>query len=231
MKCLKFLCVLACMACATIVNAQVSLGLQGGYVNAKMDASSGSFEVTQPGSKPLHSWQAGFYLNIPVFPNGALQPGLSYIVKGANRPFNGQEGVNVALPGATKIRLQYLELPVNLVYKIPIGIGKLAVGGGGYAAYATRGDYTLAIYKEGKLLQSSSQQVDFSKNPNVLTTDYNLHRWDAGLNATATIEFNCYLTLGVKYSYGLVDIDRSGGSLKNRYFGVNLGVLFNREDW
>ncbi|WP_343744668.1 porin family protein [Chitinophaga sp.] len=231
MKCLKFLCVLACMACATIVNAQVSLGLQGGYLNATMDASPGNAEVTRPDSKALHSWQAGFYLNIPVFPNGALQPGLSYAVKGANRSFNGQEGVSVALPGATKIRLQYLELPVDLVYKIPVGIGKLALGGGGYAAYCIRGDYDLAIYKEGKLLQSSSQRVDFGKNPNVFSTDYNIHRWDAGLNATATIEFNCYLTLGVKYSYGLVDIDRSGGSLKNRYFGVNLGILFNREDW
>lgn len=219
------------MACATIVNAQVSLGLQGGYVNAVMDVGSGSTGVSQPGSKPLHSWQAGFYLNIPVFPNGALQPGLSYIVKGTNRSVNAQEGVNVVLPAATKIRLQYLELPVNLVYKIPVGIGKLAVGGGGYAAYGMRGDYDLAIYKEGQLLQSSSQRVDFSKNPNVLTTGYNIHRWDAGLNATATIEFNCYLTLGVNYSYGLVDIDRSGGSIKNRYFGIQLGVLFNREDW
>nr|WP_295871797.1 outer membrane beta-barrel protein [uncultured Chitinophaga sp.] len=232
MKCLKFLCVLASLvATTTIVNAQVSLGLQGGYVNAEMNVSSGSSGGTQPGSQPLHSWQAGFYLNIPVFPNGALQPGLNYIVKGANRSFNGQEGVNVALPGATKIRLQYLELPVNLVYKIPIGIGKLAIGGGGYGAYCTRGDYNLAIYKEGKLLQSSNQRVDFGKNPNVFTTGYNLQRWDAGLNAVATIEFNCYVTLGVNYSHGLVDLDKSDGNIKNRYFGINVGILFNREDW
>lgn len=215
----------------TIVNAQVSLGLQGGYVNAEMNVSSGSFGSAQSESKPLHSWQAGFYLNIPIFPNGALQPGLNYIVKGANRSFNGQQDVSVALPAATKIRLQYLELPVNLVYKIPIGIGKLAIGGGGYAAYCTRGDYNLSIYKEGQLLQSSYQRVDFGKNPNVFTTGYNLQRWDAGLNAVATIEFNWYVTLGVNYSYGLVDLDKSAGSIKNRYFGVNVGILFNREDW
>lgn len=218
------------MACATIVQAQVSLGLRGGYVNAKMSVASQG-NSSQPEAEPLHSWQAGFYLNIPVFQNGALQPGLSYIVKGANRPFFGETGVGVALPGATSIKLRYLELPVNLVYKIPIGIGKLAIGGGGYAAYATRGDYHLSIYKEGELLQSSDQRVDFRKSPNVLTTPYNLNRWDAGLNATAGIEFNCYITLGVNYSYGLVDIDRSGGEIRNRYFGINVGILFNREDW
>ncbi|WP_212000714.1 porin family protein [Chitinophaga sp. HK235] len=220
---------LACLACATTVDAQVSLGLRSGYVNAGMDVSSGGNGNAD--MKSLHGWQAGFYLNVPLFPNGALQPGFSFITKGAKLPFTGEQNVGVALPGATRIKLQYLELPVDLVYKIPIGIGKLALGGGGYAAYCTRGDYELAIYKEGQLLQSSSQRLDFSKDPNVFSTGLNLQRWDAGLNATATIEFNCYLTLGVNYSHGLVDIDKSAGSVKNRYFGISLGVLLNREDW
>ncbi|NSL89560.1 PorT family protein [Chitinophaga sp. Mgbs1] len=230
MKFFTFTCVVAFMA-VTTANAQVSLGLRGGYVNSWTDFKQSGNGSNRVNTNSLDGWQAGFYLNVPLLKNLHLQPGLSYITKGTKLETTAGQPSNIFVPGATAIKLKYLELPVNLVYKVPIGIGKLVIGAGPYAAYCVRGDYDLAIYSDGKEVQNSSQRVDFKKDPNVFTTSFRLQRWDAGLNATAGIEFNCYVTVGVNYSLGMMDIDRANAALKNRYFGINIGVLLNREDW
>lgn len=215
---------------ATNSHAQVSLGLRGGYVNTGFESSGNS---AASATTDVDSWQAGFYLNIPLFERGYLQPGVSYIVKGAGLNYDVSHPVNLFTSGATRLKLQYLELPVNLVYKIPVSFGKLIVGAGPYAAYCVRGDYKVSAYNDGKLIQTGSQQMNFgSSAPNVFGTSMKMQRWDAGLNFTAGVELNCFLTLTGHYGYGLADLDKSAGnSFKNRYWGVSLGFLFDREDW
>jgi hypothetical protein len=216
--------------CVTITShAQVSLGLRGGYINSGLKSSGDRYA---PGTSNLDNWQAGFYADIPLFKNGYLQPGLSYAVKGAGLDYAVSTRADIFTSGATKLKLQYLELPVHLVYKIPVSFGKIIAGAGPYAAYCTRGDYNVSVYNDNKMLQSGSQRVDFGSTPNIFGTNMDLQRWDAGLNFIAGAEFNCFLTLNAQYGYGMMDIDKSSGNqLRNRYWGVSLGFLFNREDW
>lgn len=216
---------------ATIVNAQVSFGLRGGYVNALLDAKPAGSGYQRSHTSHLNSWQAGFYLDIPVFPQGYIQPGVSYIVKGANIKYDKEQTGSAIYSGVSQIKLQYIELPVNFIYKIPVGFGRVALGAGPYAAYSIRGDYELSVYNGDKTLQSNTQQLDFRRSPNIFSTNMELRRWDAGFNFTAGLELNSYLTFGVNYSLGLMDIDKGTDNVKNRYLGVNLGILFNREDW
>jgi Outer membrane protein beta-barrel domain len=211
----------------SISHAQVSLGIRGGYVNTGL-ASSGN--KTAPGTSTQDDWQAGAYLNIPLFTRGYLQAGAGYIVKGAGLDYtNSHPGLFSS--GANKLKLQYLEIPVNMVYKFPVSFGKLVVGAGPYAAYCLRGKYNLVAYDGSKQVQSGFQQLNFDSSPNIFGTNMNLQRWDAGLNFTAGIEFNCFFTLSAHYGYGMVDIDKSSNELKNRYWGISLGFLFDREDW
>lgn len=216
--------------CVTVTShAQVSLGLRGGYIKSGLESSGSSYA---PGTTRLNNWQAGFYTNIPLLKNLYLQPGLSYIVKGAGLDYSVAHPVNLLTSGTTKLRLQYLELPVHLVYKIPVSFGRFIFGGGPYAAYSTRGDYNVSVYNEDKLLQSRSQQVDFSASPNVFGSNMTLQRWDAGVNFVAGVELNCFLTLTAQYGHGMMDIDKSpDNTFRNRYWGVSLGFLFDREDW
>lgn len=225
---MKFFTLFFVMAFAAITSyAQVSLGIRGGYVNTGLESSGAA-----PGTTRQDNWQAGLYANIPLFERGYLQPGIGYIVKGAGLGYALSHPVNLFSSGATKLKLQYLELPVNLVYKVPVSFGKLFIGAGPYAAYCLRGDYNLAVYSNGQLVQSGSQQLGFEMAPNVFGTNINVQRWDAGLNFSAGVELNCFLTLSGHYGYGLVDIDKSAGNdFRNRYWGVSLGFLFDREDW
>ncbi|NLR78828.1 outer membrane beta-barrel protein [Chitinophaga eiseniae] len=210
-------------------HAQVSLGIHGGYVNSGLE-SSGTSISRKPTT--MNSWHAGVYFNVPLFKNGYLTPGLDYIVKGARWDYTISHPAEVFTSGTSRMKLRYLELPVNMVYKVPIGIGKFTIGAGPYAAYCLSGKYDLSVYTNGKEVQSSSHSLDFKASPNIFGTDMNLQRWDAGLNFTAGLEFNCFLTLKATYGYGMVDIDKSANNeFKNRYWGVSLGFLFDREDW
>jgi hypothetical protein len=230
---MKFITIFSAMIFLVIAktHAQVSVGVQGGYVNSGLIPSGSTLHS---GTDHLNSWQLGLYADIPLFKGGYLQPGISYIVKGAKWGVTAQHpsNFNAFSSGATSIKLKYLELPVNLVYKVPVGFGRIVLGGGPYVAYCVRGDYDLTIYNGESLVQSSPQRLDFKQSPNIFSTGMDLKRWDAGLNFTAGVQLNCFVTLGVNYSLGLMNIDRSPHSnLKNRYFGISVGVLFDREDW
>lgn len=227
MKFFAFLLSAAMFFVVSISHAQISLGIRGGYVNTGLATSENSMA---PGTSHQDHWQVGAYLNAPLFARGYLQAGAGYIVKGAGLDYtNSHPGLFGS--GATNLKLQYLEVPVNFVYKLPVSFGKLVVGAGPYGAYCLRGDYNVAVYDGLRQVQSGSQHLNFDSSPNIFGTNMNLQRWDAGLNFTAGVEFNCFLTLSAHYGYGLVDIDKSVNELKNRYWGVSLGFMFDREDW
>ena len=211
----------------SISHAQISLGIRGGYVNSSLVSPANS---AAPGTSHQDHWQANAYLNIPLFTRGYLQAGAGYIVKGAGLNYANAHP-DLFSSGVTRLKLQYLEIPVNIVYKLPVSFGKLVAGAGPYAAYCMRGDYNMVAYDGAKEVQSGSQKLNFDSSPNIFGTNMNLQRWDAGLNFMAGVEFNCFLTLSAHYGYGLVDIDKSANELKNRYWGVSLGFIFDREDW
>ncbi|MBO9727218.1 MAG: PorT family protein [Chitinophaga sp.] len=227
MKFFTLLCAALLLFVVSNSHAQVSLGIRGGYVNAGLAVPEHS---TAPGTSHQDRWQVGTYLNIPLFKGGYLQPGASYIVKGANLNYISPHP-DLFTSGATKLTLRYLELPVNFVYKVPVGFGKLLVGAGPYAAYCVRGDYKLEAIDAGGQVSSGSKRIDFKSSPNIFGTGMNIQRWDAGLNFTAGVELNCFLTLTGHYGYGLMNLDKSTNNLNNRYWGVSLGFIFDREDW
>ena len=212
---------------ATSAYGQVSLGVRGGYINSEIVSTGTNHHV---GTSASDNWTVGAYANIPLFSHWYLQPGIDYTQKGATMNFGTYHPDFLFTTDVTKLKLQYLEVPVNLVYKINTGIGKIVLGGGPYAAYAAGGNYHLVVYNSGKKVQSNDQKINFG-SPNILGTDVDLKRWDAGANGTLGIEFNCYLSLSVHYSRGFVDIDKSGNNFKNQYWGIKLGVMLDREDW
>ncbi|MBV8254558.1 MAG: PorT family protein [Chitinophaga sp.] len=231
---MKMFTLAAVAACFTVsyASAQVSIGFRGGYVNSNLSIKQTSTQVLKPGTKSSDNWGIGMVVNVPIANNFYLQPILNYEVKGAELASIDKQPTNAYTTAATSLKLKYLTLPVNFVYKIPLGKARLAVGGGPYAGYCLKARYDLSVYNEGRMIQNVSQDVAFGSSPTIANTSMQLKRWDAGINALATIEFNSYVTLGANYSMGLLDIDQSSDlSVRNRSFGISLGVLLNREDW
>ncbi|PUZ28314.1 hypothetical protein DCC81_02175 [Chitinophaga parva] len=216
---------------STVVSAQASLGFKGGYVFSDLDFGNNA-GVPAARSHGRTTWQAALMLNVPLgVPGLYLEPNLGFVRKGA--AFSG--GPKLVGPGGApgtgqSLLLDYLELPVNAVYKFSLPFGKLAVGAGPYVAYGLAGRFDYVLENGSGTNATASRDVTFSKAYS--NTSINMERWDAGLNGMLSLEFNNYLVVGANYSYGLANINRSNfGDLHNRYLGVTLGILLNREDY
>lgn len=234
MRNFTFLLLLAFLACKPLY-AQLSVGVRGGYTLAGMrfkDPAAGYRNGGLSGPGRLQHWHADLMLDLPLGNNIYLQPVVRYITKGAYPKQHITAPSGLYLPVASKITLRYLELPLNVVYKLPLSFGKITAGVGPYVAYSLSGRYDLSIKYNGEEVQNNEQRVIFNNNTSIISTNMDLHRWDAGANLMLGVEFNHLIVVGLNYSRGMVDVDQSPhGSMKNSYVGVSLGVLLSREDY
>lgn len=218
--------------------AQVSIGIRSGYTAANMkisgDVRSELGDVTG-NMKTFHGWHLDMVFNMPLRHGFYLQPVLRYITKGTSfqeSRIPKAELNGIYIPRGSQMKLNYLELPVNLVYKYPLGIGNITGGFGPYVGYGLQGRYDFDIMQNGRSITQNSKQVQFSRRSDDNLAVVRMYPWDAGANFMLGYEFNNGLMVGANYSMGLTDIDRVDGmSSKNQYVGVSVGFLFNREDY
>lgn len=217
--------------------SQVSLGIRSGYTASDMQISGEApdgFGSAGTSFETRHGWHLELLLNVPVIQGLYFQPGFRYITKGAN--FRETASIKrlpgVYIPVGSAVRLNYFEMPLNIVYKYTLGKGKVTLGAGPYLARGLNGRYSYSIMQNGQTVTKHIKDVQFSRRNNDNLAVLRMHPWDAGANFAIGYEFDDYIMLGANYSLGLTDSDRSDFTVsKNRYVGISVGVLFNREDY
>lgn len=209
---------------------------QSGQVRAGINLANVS--VTDNGrvddANQLTSFQVGILgdVKLGVSPL-SLQSGILYTGKGSKV----QEGT-AGQSGYYKqtFNPRYLEVPVNLLFKLPFGGTRLFVGAGPYAGIGIGGN----VRTEGTNLlgQTYSRERDIRFSDDDPTT-FNeeegagfgiVRRFDYGLNGTAGIEGKS-LVLGVNYGRGLAKLQSGSNSgadnnNKHRVLSFTLGVKF-----
>ena len=121
--------------------------------------------------------------------------------------------------------INYVDIPLNLVYKIPLG-GKIKffLGGGPYLSFFYNGSEKTETYlKTGKYQTEENKDLPVGNAPDKYKT------FDLGVNATAGIEFGGIFIAG-NYSRGLTGMYTPSydGSLKNQVVGATLGIFIGR---
>jgi hypothetical protein len=194
--------------------AQVSFGIKAGYNNSTYSVENSD------NLKRLSGFHAGGIVDISLADEFSLQPQLLFILKGAKQEAHvdqfGDQNEEA------KLKLNYLELPVNFLYKHQLGAGKLFVGAGPYLGFGLsgkikQGEEEADIKFDGKKLAELDAEDDAAMH---------LKRLDAGANFLAGYELKNGLLFSVNYSLGLTNIDPDGGKSKNSYFGISVGYLF-----
>jgi hypothetical protein len=201
-----------------------TFGIKGGVNFATLHASVSGFNLSA-NSNTLTSFNAGVFVDFK-FGNVSLQPALNLSGKGgkfsgASFSDNSDENVDVEVEqGTGKINLLYLQLPVNIVYHVPVVVGDIYFGAGPYVARGLSGKVKITDPETG---QSESQDVKFGGND-----DNSFKAMEYGANAIAGIKLKTGLLLNINYDLGLSNLSPTAdsGKLKTRVFGVSVGYAF-----
>lgn len=201
-----------------------TFGIKGGVNFATLHASVEGFNLSA-NSNTLTSFNAGVFVDFK-FGNVSLQPALNLSGKGgkfngASFSDNSDENVDVEVEqGTGKINLLYLQLPVNIVYHVPVVIGDIYFGAGPYVARGLSGKVKITDPETG---QSESEDIKFGGND-----DNSFKAMEYGANAIAGIKLKTGLLFNINYDLGLSNITPTseGGKLKTRVFGVSIGYAF-----
>jgi hypothetical protein len=219
---------------AALILAGFMSNAQTGQLKAGLNLAN--ISVTENGrveqANQLTSFQVGVIGDVKLGTSFlSLQPGLLFTGKGAKiqEGTAGQSGYYKQTFNPT-----YLEVPINLVFKAPVGsTSRFFVGAGPYAAIGIAGN----VKTEGTniLGQTYTRESDI-KFSNDDPTTFNeeegaglgiVRRFDYGLNGTAGIEGKSII-LGVNYGLGLAKLQSGTNSgvddnNKHRVLSFTLG--------
>ena len=173
----------------------------------------------------LTGFNIGINAEIPVGVDFYFQPGLLYTIKGAK-----SEEVILGETINGKMKISYLELPLNFLYKPELGTGHLLLGFGPYVALGVSGK---ATYKGG----GSSLESDIKFKNKVMNTDADdvvyVRPLEAGGNLLAGYEFANRISFQLNTQLGLTKINPEyegfpddKTSAKHTGFGFSLGFRF-----
>jgi hypothetical protein len=187
---------------------KMSVGILGGLNFQNLNGKLSSGDKLK--NDMLLGFHAGVNVQIPIAPEFYFQPGLMFSQKGAKNTYTimGAEFTD-------QIKINYIEMPLNLVYKGAIGNGFVMLGFGPYLAYGISGKQIF----EGK-------SITFERG-----ADYNA--FDAGANIFAGYEMSSGLFLQLDTQFGMLNINpkdknttNDQSTAKNTGFGLSLGYRF-----
>jgi len=176
----------------------------------------------------LAGFNAGIFSNID-FGHISIEPGLFYTTKGqkiTNIIYYTIPSINPggSLKGHGSDIYNYLELPVNVLYNIPVSFGKFFIGGGPYLAYGLSAKSKVSTTETSG---GSSSTIESDTQLSFGSDNAELKRFDFGLGAKGGLALKNGLSLSAGYEHGLSNVvNESGLSIKNEVLSVSLGYCF-----
>lgn len=211
-------------------HAQLRTAIAGG---AHMSSVPGNSSPQWDSLNYNYSSRTGFHIGLLAEThlfnsnNLYLQTGMYYTNKG--RKFS--TGADSSSTGITKVTgsqfVNYMEIPLNIVFKKDIGKNsRIIVGGGPYASFLFSG-------RESKSVYYSNGNVDASENTSlkIPRSSGKYRNMDFGVSALAGVEFG-KLFITANFSRGLSQFytaNTNTGSFKNQVVGATIGFYLNKD--
>jgi len=165
-----------------------------------------------PETKTATNFHVRGFVDLPVSTMFSIQPGVA--VEGKGGKLVDTENAEI------KQNTMWVEVPVNLVGKIPLGVtgSNIYLGAGPYAALGISGE---TKYKLGDT--ETKTDVKFGD-------DEDLKSLDLGVNFMGGVHLGSGFLIGAQYGLGLNDLRPKGeggdGKVTNRVLSFSVGFLF-----
>lgn len=169
------------------------------------------------GDKLDNNINTGFHVGvnaeIPVGTGSYIQPGVLYSQKGAEFKNDSQ------------IKLTYIEVPVNFIYKPILGTGRMLLGFGPYVGIGIGGKQKASNGAETDVVFTNNYDASAANNPQY-------KRIDGGANLLAGYEFSNNVSFQINAQLGLTQLapdindEDNPAKTKNTGFGVSVGYRF-----
>ena len=170
-------------------------------------------DPSTPGSSYVIGPRVGGLVDIALTDNLYLQPGVAWAMKGVKVEFAGLE---------SKISTNYIEVPINVMYKLgQEGGGRFFFGLGPNIGYAISGK----IKTSGSFLGVSfdgEEDITFGSD----STD--MKALDFGGNINVGYELPMGLYARAYYQMGFANLANAGATQKNTSFGLAIGYFFGK---
>lgn len=223
----------ALLLCACFIfnaNAQLRTAIAGGaHTSSVPGNSSPQWDTLNYKYSSRTGFHIGLLAETHLFDSENLyfQSGIYYTNKG--RKFSATFDSSSA--GITKVSgsqfVNYMEIPVNIVFKKDINKKtRFIFGGGPYASFLFSG-------RESRTMHFTNGNVDAQENTSlkVPRSQGKYKNVDLGVNALAGVEFG-KLFITAKFSKGLSQFytaHTNTGSFKNQVMGVTIGYFLNND--
>ncbi len=232
MKALKqSLFVLALIAIINTAEAQTKFGINAGvnFSKVKTQAENGNIENTDA----VPGFQLGFAADIPVIGAFYIQPGILY----ASRGFKQERGGFFGYGTNFKVKVEYFEVPVNILYKPKLWGNHLFVGAGAYVGFGRGGNWQsdTDVVVGGDMVIGNRGDVIFRNDGweggNLESYTYG-RPVDYGANFLLGYEFLGKVTLQLNAQFGMANLQprygdfQPDGKINNSAIGISLGYKF-----
>lgn len=154
-------------------------------------------EVSLVDRKPIANLQAGFALDYTFVDGFFAELGLTFQRKG-----DKAESEALGFKSTTTMNMLYLEAPLTLNYRIPVGDMGLIPQVGGYFAYGVGGKTKVKNEASNEALSKIAGLVDGESD----TFDDTMEKVDYGLRFGLGLAFNEALKFTVGYDLGLANV-------------------------
>lgn len=223
-----FLVLLASSAVLVAAAQNSGVILKGGLNSANVSVTSGG---RVEDARSITSFHVGVLGDFSLSKIIYFQPGVLFTGKGSKTQTGQQSDANYYRATSNPY---YVEVPANLVFKLPLGVrSKVFVGAGPYLAIGVAGKNKA----EGRYLGIDfdvENDIEFSDDdPTTLNFEEGagfgiMRRFDYGLNGLAGLEFQNVL-FSIGYGHGLAKLqsgaDNSSDDLnKHRVWSFSIGL-------
>src|SRR5258706_6001941 len=212
-------------------HGQVRVGILAGVNSSSVIETNNltDWNSIKDNYKPRLGFHAGFMADIPFAPGSKFyfQPGVQFSTKGRKFAQSFDTTTNdTAWHNYTQF-VNYIEAPLNIVLKFPLGKKvKFIIGAGPYVSFFYNGKTNDEVsYKNGDFTTNELKDLPVGKGPGKYKT------FDYGINGVVGFEFG-RVFLTANYSRGLSNFYEATsytGDFKHQVIGGTLGVFIGKQ--